>query len=117
MLYLRKTFSSFRYAFTGVYTLFRSEHNAKLHLVAAISVIAMAWSMRISRMEWIVLVMAIGLVWMAEAFNTAIEKLTDLAHPYQHPLAKKVKDVAAAAVLIISIAAAIVGLIVFVPYL
>ena len=72
--------------------------------------------MRISRYEWCLLILCMMSVWTAEAFNTALECLTDLASPEQHPLAGRVKDVAAGAVLIAAVAAAIVGAIVFIPH-
>lgn len=74
-----------------------------------------AW-IGVSALEWAALAMAIALVMAAEALNTAIEHVVDLASPEWHPLARDAKDVAAAAVLICSIGAAVVGLLVFVPH-
>ena len=71
----------------------------------------------IQRSEWIVIVICIGMVIAAEAFNTAIERLVNLVSPEWHPIAGEVKDIAAGAVLICAIAAAIVGLIIFIPYI
>lgn len=70
----------------------------------------------ITRTEWIMVVMCIGTVIAAELFNTAIEKLVDLVSPERHPVAGRVKDIAAGAVLICAVAAAIIGLIIFIPY-
>ena len=70
----------------------------------------------ITRTEWIMVVMCIGTVIAAELFNTAIEKLVDLVSPERHPVAGQVKDIAAGAVLICAVAAAIIGLIIFIPY-
>ena len=69
--------------------------------------------MQVSTAEWLVIVTMIGLVLMAEAFNTSLEKLMDILHPELHPKVGKAKDIAAAAVLIIAVAAAIVGITIF----
>lgn len=71
--------------------------------------------LKISITEWCFVTLCITLVIMAEAFNTAIENLTDLVSPDFHPLAGKTKDLAAGAVLIFSIGAVIVGLLIFLP--
>ena len=71
----------------------------------------------ITRMEWMIIILCIGVVIAAELFNTAIEKLVDLVSPQQHPVAGQVKDIAAGAVLVCAATAAIIGLIVFIPYL
>jgi diacylglycerol kinase len=70
---------------------------------------------KLDALEWIMLVFAIGLVFIAEIFNTAIERLTDLKSPDVHPLAKQAKDLGAAAVLVASVIAIIIGLIIFIP--
>jgi diacylglycerol kinase (ATP) len=93
-----------------------SQHNAWIHAFATLGVIALGLHLQIPRMEWCVLVLAIVSVWTAEALNTAFEFLCDVASPEFHPLVEKAKDVAAAAVLLCAIGAAVVGLIVFVPY-
>lgn len=108
---------SFACAFRGIAALLKSEVHARIHLVATVVVLALAWWFGISSGEWIAVILAIGLVWVAEALNTAIEYVADLAHPDEHPEVKKLKDLAAAAVLFASIAALIVGLIVFMPRL
>ncbi len=113
---VRKRISSFQYAFQGLSELFRSQPNARIHLLATCIVVALGCWFRISRMEWVALTICITLVLVLEAVNTALEYLTDLVSPEFHPLAGKVKDVAAAAVLLAAIGAATVGLLVFVPY-
>jgi len=104
---------SFKYAFSGLWTLLSTQHNAWIHAVATLVVVTCGFIVRLSLMEWCVIVLAIIIVWMAEAFNTALEFLADVAHPDYHPLIKKVKDIAAGAVLLSAIGAAIVGGIVF----
>jgi len=108
---------SFACAFRGIAALLKSEVHARIHLVATVVVIALGWWFEISRGEWIAVVLATGLVWVAEALNTAIEYVADLAHPDEHPEVKKLKDLAAAAVLFASIVALVVGLLVFWPRL
>jgi diacylglycerol kinase len=114
---LRKRLNSFRYAFAGLADLVASQPNAKLHLAAAAAATGAGFYFEIDRMEWCLVVFAITSVLAAEAFNTALEHLTDLVSPDHHPLAGKAKDVAAAAVLLTAIGAAAVGCIVFLPKL
>ena len=108
---------SFACAFRGIAALLKSEVHARIHLVATVAVIALGWWCEITPGEWIAVVLSIGLVWVAEALNTAIEYVADLAHPDEHPEVKKLKDLAAAAVLFASIVALIVGLLIFWPRL
>jgi len=108
---------SFACAFRGIAALFRSEVHARIHLLATVVVIVLGWWFEITAGQWIAVVLAIGLVWVAEALNTAIEYVADLAHPDEHPEVKKLKDLAAAAVLFASATALAVGLIVFCPRL
>jgi diacylglycerol kinase (ATP) len=108
---------SFRCAFRGIRTLLASQQNARIHLLATVCACGVGLLIGISRLEWIAIVVAIVVVWMAEALNTAFEFLCDVASPEFHPLIQKGKDVAAAAVLLSAVGAAVVGLIVFVPHL
>ena len=108
---------SFRCAFRGVGTLLASQHNARIHLLATVCACGLGFLIGISRLEWCAIVVAIAMVWTAEALNTAFEFLCDVASPEFHPLIQKAKDVAAAAVLLSAVGAAVIGLIVFVPHL
>jgi diacylglycerol kinase len=112
---IRKALRSFTYAGVGIFNLFRFENNARIHLIACILVVIAGVFFKISAMEWALIVIQVALVWAAEAFNTSIEKLADLVSPDYHPVIKIVKDTAAAGVLILAIAAVIVGAIVFIP--
>lgn len=107
--------SAFHNAFMGLRFIFISERNAKIHLVATILVIIAAIFFKITKFDWLAIVFAIGFVWVSESLNTAIEKITDLASPEYHELARITKDTAAAAVLLASITSAIIGFIVFIP--
>ena len=112
---LKKRLKSFQYACSGIADLFQTQANARIHLLLAVIAIALGSYFNLSLMEWIVITFCIGLVLAAEAFNTALEYLTDLVSPDQHPLAGKAKDLAAAAVLITAIMTGIIGVLVFLP--
>jgi len=96
---------------------FLQEPNALIHVALAAAAVALGVYFQISTMEWVAVVLAISMVLGAEAMNTAIEKAVDLASPDWHATAGQAKDVAAAAVLICSIGAAVVGALIFVPKL
>lgn len=108
---------SFRHAGRGLWTLVASQHNARIHLLATLAALALALAVGISRLEWCAIVVAIVMVWTAEALNTALEFLCDVASPEFHPLVENAKDIAAGAVLASAIGAALIGLLVFGPYL
>lgn len=108
--------ASFTHAFRGIRELLQSQHNAWLHAMATLMVFVAGAGFRLSVSEWIAIVLSMVMVWTAEAFNTALEFLTDLISPEIHPLARKAKDVAAGSVLISAIGAAIIGALVFIPH-
>jgi diacylglycerol kinase (ATP) len=95
----------------------RTQHNAWIHLAATAVVIAAGAVCALSRWEWAWLILAIGLVLAAEAMNTAVEALADALSPEFNEGVGRAKDVAAAAVLILAIAAALIGALVFLPHL
>lgn len=106
---------SFIYAFKGIATLFRDEHNARIHAAVTVVVIIAGFLLHLSPMEWCVVVLCIGGVLMAEAFNSAIEALADKISPDQDPLIGKAKDLGAGAVLLLVFGAVTAGLIIFLP--
>jgi len=110
-----KFLNSFKYALKGIVINFKEEANFRFHLFAAIVVICAAFYFKLTKVEIAIIYLCIGVVLSAEAINTSIENLTNLVSPEKHELAGKTKDSAAAAVLIISIAAAAVGIIIFLP--
>ena len=112
---LKNRINSLRYAFKGIARLMRTQPNARIHLFATIVVVSAGFCFDISSAEWCCCALSIAAVFAAEAFNTAIEDLTDLVSPEYHPLAGHAKDVAAAAVLLMAIGAAAVGAILFLP--
>lgn len=111
---VRKFFRSFTYALQGILTAAK-EQNLRFHLVSAVIVIIAGIVTGLSLMEWLILTLIIALVIGAEMFNTAIERVVDLASPEIHPLAKDAKDVAAGAVLVFASASVIIGLLIFLP--
>jgi diacylglycerol kinase len=114
---MKLKWSSFRAAFAGVAFLLRTQVNARWHLVSTILTIAAGWVLGVSRLDWLALLLAIGLVWTAEAFNTGIEQACDAITLEKHPKIRDAKDVAAGAVLLACVVAVVVGAVVFVPYL
>ncbi len=110
--FIRGRRNSFQFAFSGFFYVLKTQKNAWLHLAATVAVVLLAFWLQIGRTEWLAILLVIGLVWMAEFMNTALEVIVDLASPEKHPLAKVGKDVGAASVLIAAILAVIIGVIV-----
>lgn len=107
---------SVRCALIGIRVMILSQHHAWIHAAAMAIVVALGIYLGLNNSEWCWIVLAITSVWTAEALNTAIEFLTDLASPDFHPVAGKAKDVAAGAVLITAIGAVAIGLLILGPY-
>ncbi len=114
---VRARCKSFRYALQGIGFTLRSQHNAWLHLLAATLVCLSGWLLGVSAADWRWLIVLIALVWFAELMNTAFEFLCDVVAPEYHPAVKRAKDIAAGAVLICALCAALIGALVFWPYL
>ena len=112
---MRKRAKSFGYAFNGIATLLRYEHNSRIHVAAMSAVVILGFILGLTPMEWCIVALCCGGVLMAEAMNSAVEAIADLVSPEYHPLIKKAKDVGAAGVLMMAIAAATAGLIIFLP--
>ena len=107
---------SFTFAFEGFAFMLRTQHNAWVHLVATIAIVALGFALQVSADAWRWLIAAMALVWVAEAMNTAFEHLCDVVSPQFHESVKRSKDIAAAAVLVCVIAASLLGAITFAPY-
>lgn len=114
---IKKHIASYRYAIQGIWLAFRFENNMIFHSAAAVAVILINFKLQITKVEWIITLMLIGLAWMAEIFNTSIEKLADSVSTDHHPLIKQAKDLAAGAVLIICLIAAVCGIVIYFPYI
>lgn len=108
---------SFKAAFQGIKATYLKEQNIKIHTFIALLVVVFGFLLKISYAEWLVCLVLIGFVLMAEFFNTAIEYVVDLASPNIHPLAKAAKDTASAGVLMMAILSATIGCVIFVPKL
>lgn len=106
-------FSSLGYALAGWLYMLRRQKNTRIMSVASIVIFTVGFWLGISRMEWVAIVLAITIVWLAEFLNAGIEAAVDLASPEIHPMAKVGKDVASAAVLLAVVASIIVGLLIF----
>lgn len=113
----KKQLQSFGYAWKGIRTCVGKEQNLSFHLIATVVVTISGFVLGITRTEWMIIILCIGVVIAAELFNTAIERLVDLVSPGRHPIAGQVKDIAAGAVLVCAATTAIIGLIIFIPYL
>lgn len=113
----KRLINSFKYAFSGIMESYKSEQNLKIHTVIASLVIILGFILKISYFEWLVCLVLIGLVLMAEFFNTSIEHTVDLVTIEKKPLAKAAKDTAAAGVLMFAIISAVIGSIIFIPKL
>lgn len=114
---IKKRAKSFGYAFSGLQVLISEEHNARIHLVVSILVVTLGFYLNISSLEWVALILCIGFVFVLEIINSSIENIADFIEPQRNQDIKKIKDLAAAAVLLGSFTAVIIGLVIFVPKL
>jgi diacylglycerol kinase len=113
--FLRGRFASFKPAFDGWAHVWAWEPNSWIHAAITLVVIFLGFWLGISRTDWLAIVLAAGIVWLAEFFNSALEAIVDLASPRRHKLARVAKDVSAGAVVIAALTALVVGLLVFWP--
>ena len=110
-----KIIRSFAFAINGLKSCFTSETNFKVHIIVALVVILLGFVLHISYTEWLIVIASIAFVITMEILNTAIEKLCDVVQESFHPGIKKVKDIAAGAVLVSACSSIIVGAIIFLP--
>lgn len=111
--FLLQRWKSINHAWCGLRIFMKTEVHARLHLTAAVMVLFAGWIFDFSLFEWLFVIISIGLVFLAEIFNTVLERMMDFVHPDVHPEVKVIKDMAAGAVLWISFIVFIVGLILF----
>lgn len=114
---IKQHLTNYRYSIRGVILAFRYEHNMIFHAAAAVGVIVLNAMLKVDQTEWIITLILIGLAWMAEIFNTAIERLADRVTKEHDPLIGQVKDLASGAVLIICCFAVLCAMIIYLPYL
>lgn len=112
-----KWLSPFKYAFAGIRSCFVSELNFRMHSLFAFIALLLSYVLTISAIEWIAVCFCIAFVVTIEILNTAVEKLCDIVHKEMHPGIKKVKDMAAGAVLVAAIFSVITGAVIFLPKL
>lgn len=111
----KKIANSFKYAFEGIISSFKTERNMKIHVIVMILVIIVGILLKINKYEWIICIICFSIVISGELFNTAIETVVDMVMPNKNEKAKLAKDISAGAVLVMAIGSAIIGLIIFVP--
>ncbi len=111
---MRGLLKSFAYAIDGFLYAVRSQRNMRIHVFVAVCALLAGLLLQLHALEWGIIILCIGLVLSAECMNTALEALVDLVSPERHELAKRAKDCAAAAVLVLAVMAVVVGLIVYV---
>jgi diacylglycerol kinase (ATP) len=114
---VRSRTKAFGYAVKGLAYVFRTQHAMWFHSFTASCVVAAGFYLHVTLADWRWLVLAITLVWTAEAMNTAVESVCDALHPDHNKLIGTAKDVAAGSVLVAALGAAIIGALVFVPYI
>lgn len=112
---LKSRRNSFRYAFRGIAELFRTEPNALIHLTAAIVVVTAGILLDITTIEWCIITIVTGLVFVAEIFNTSLEAISDIIDPDWNEKIMKAKDLAAGGVLVTAIVSLIAGALIFIP--
>ncbi|MFI5203550.1 MAG: diacylglycerol kinase family protein [Flavobacteriales bacterium] len=112
---ITRQIKSFHYALQGLRYLWNEEHNFRIHLAAAIVVVTGGCILTLTTAEWCIVLLCIALVMITETINTSIENISNYVSPGFHPAIKKIKDLSAAAVLLSSVAALIIGLIIFIP--
>ena len=117
MIRISRLIKSYSYAIRGLFKTFREEQNLKIQTIASLVVLILGIYFSISRIEWAILTLVVCLVLTAEITNSAIERITDVLKPRINTYVKEIKDIMAAAVLLSSIAAMVVGVIIFYPYI
>ena len=108
---------SFGHAAAGIVYVLKTQRNARIHAGIAVAVIALGLLLGLPRLDWAVLILTIGMVFIAEFVNTVVESLVDLISPQIHPLAQVAKDVSSGAVLVLALVAVVVGLLILGPAL
>ncbi len=104
-----------KHAIAGIFTALKSEYNMRVHFIIMFIVIFSGLFFKITVLEWLFVILAIGLVLALELINTVVELITDVLYKERHETAKNIKDISAAAVLVAAIFAAMVGVIIFLP--
>ena len=112
---IKRIINSFKYAFNGLIDTYKTEQSVWIYIPVSLLVILMGFYFKINTVEWLVIVLVLGVILSLELINTALESVVDLVTDKYHPLAKKAKDTVSAAVLVFAVASVIIGLIIFIP--
>lgn len=114
---LKRFFLSFKYSIQGLKYAYKYEQSMLIHVIATVCVVCANTFFQVSGMEWLITLLAIGMVLSAELINSAIEAVVDLVTLEEHPLAKIAKDCSSAATFVLACMAALIGIVVYVPYI
>ncbi len=112
---IKKQINNFKYCFDGIIYALTNEQSMMSHFIIAIVTILFGFIVKLSKIEWFIVIILIALVIAVEFVNTSIEAVVDMVMPDMHPLAKIAKDTASAAVLVVAIVALIIGILIYVP--
>lgn len=116
MIRIGRLYQSFVYAFRGLFKVLREEQNLRLESLIGFLSLLIGWYFEIENWEWSVLILVMSLVILTEVINSAVERITDVLKPRLDNYVKEIKDITAAAVMLASMTAVIIGLIIFLPY-
>ncbi len=116
MIKLKRIAKSFLYAIRGLIKTFKEEQNFKIQTIAGIIVVCLGFYFEINKLEWIILILVMGIVLIMEILNSAIERVADVLKPRIDTYVKEIKDIMAAAVMLSAIISVIIGLLIFIPY-
>ncbi len=117
MINLKRLLKSFKYAINGLIKVLKEEQNLRIQSVIAILVVITAIHFKVDRIEWCFLIFSIGIVFLMEVANSAVERITDVLKPRINSYVKEIKDITAAAVMLASFLSIIIGIIIFWPYI
>ena len=115
MLNVKRLLLSFKYALKGLFRVFKEEQNLRIQTLIAIIVVSLSIIFSISRFEWLIIILLIGLVILMEIVNSAVERVADMLKPRLNTYVKEIKDIMAAAVFFASLLAFIAGFVIFWP--
>ena len=114
---LKSRFKSLKFAFNGIWSLLKNEHNSRIHLLAAIFALTLGIILKLNYSEWCLVIIVIGIVFLTELLNTSLESLADLIDPEWNEKIREAKDYSAAAVMISALVSIVVGCLIFIPKL
>jgi len=115
--FVHARYQAIKVALAGIKYVLITQPNARIHGAFTLAVFLLAGVLKLPRLEWVILLLTVGLVWTAEIFNTAVEIAVDVISPDYDPKAKIIKDISAGAVLVSVMVSIMVGLLVFGPHL